>query len=179
MPAVKVSCKLKDREDGRRAKSQPPRTKASAGSKAGKDDQLLAASMIPALAAVYIHRLEHDLLASQREARKVPALETENMYLRYELEKFRTGSTEVDFGIRNDMSIGFSQSFPPPSIKRTATDADLDNTHRTSRHLLPPFPKQRRLMEPISRLDVGPHRRQLPPSPTPSCDEASSSFCTS
>lgn len=147
MSLVKSEIKQKHKEEQKRAKLLQPRTKSNASNKAGKDDQLLAAAMIPHLSAHYTLRLERENSMNKAEIRRLWA----------ELEH------------RNE-----------PDRKRNAVEADLDNTHdRSSRsHLLPPFPVyHRRLLEPISRLEAG--RRHLPPSPSPSCDENSSSFCTS
>jgi len=165
-----------------------------AAKKTGKDAQLLSAAMFSWLSGYVVLRehdarvetedkvlrLEHEL-KEQYNARveaeeSLARLEYHNRYYVDEVARLRQ-QLEQRLSLERDSSLPAYSAQPqllPPvaSHKRPATEMDHPTTDRTGsekRH--PP------MVEPMRHANPGERRGHLPPSPSPSIDECSSSFC--
>ncbi|KAK5937852.1 hypothetical protein PMZ80_009981 [Knufia obscura] len=162
--------------------------------KTGKDDQLLSAALFSWLSGFVIlrerqvrveaedrvQRLENEL--KEAHARRIEAedraarLAVDN---KYQAEEISYLQQQLDHRHDSRRGSATSSSFlqpqlPPPtaSRKRLASDMDylLDNNNTGEK-------RRYFAVDPMQRLPQRGPGYHLPPSPSPSCDESSSSFC--
>ena len=200
LPKVKtlvknMSAEELENDDSPLAPSGEAQSSKRAAKKTGKDDQFLSAALFQWLSAFIILRerqarletegkvqqLENEL--KEAHARHIEAddriarLEADNRYYADEVSYSRQQLDQRHDSRRGSSdSSSFSQPHLLPSVtsrKRPASSLDCSSANNASaekRYCLG--------AEPMHRLPHGERRCHLPPSPTPSCDECVSSFCS-
>lgn len=168
--------------------------KNTAAKKTGKDDQLLSAAMFSWLSGFVILRerqarvesedkvrqLEHEL-REQHTARveaeeRAARLEVDSKHYAEEVSHLRQQLEQLRVGDRGSPASFFCAqpllSSSMTSRERPATGMDWSPANNSDAEKRPFL-----AVEPMHRPPHGERRGHLPPSPSPSCDEISSSFC--
>jgi len=168
--------------------------KNTAAKKTGKDDQLLSAAMFSWLSGFVILRerqarvesedkvrqLEHEL-REQHTARveaeeRAARLEVDAKHYAEEVSQLRQQVEQLRVGDRcSPASLFCAQPLlpsPMTSRERPATGMDWSPANNADAEKRPFL-----AVEPMHRSGHGGRRGHLPPSPSPSCDGISSSFC--